>query len=99
MDVETKKDVKGWQNDLDGLADIHARLSTCESVDGNLARRITALEERNRGHYNADDPMAQMKGLLGGGGDSMLTYAIVIGVVMIVVEVIRQWPSLSSSAS
>jgi hypothetical protein len=99
MDVEKKAaDELKWQNDVDGLADFYSRLSTCESVNVALARRVRALEDKNQGHYNADDPMVQMKGLFGG-NDSMLTYALIIGVVMIVVEVIRQWPSLSSSAS
>jgi hypothetical protein len=95
--MDEKQELK-WQNDVDGLADFYSRLSTCESVNVALARRVASLEERNRGHYNADDPMAQMKGLLGGGADSMLTYALVFGAVMIVCKVIEAWPSLSSSA-
>lgn len=44
---------------LEENADLHARLSTLESINLSLSRRITRLEEGNKGHVN-DDPMSQL---------------------------------------
>ena len=86
---------KGWQNGVDGLADFHSRLSDLETWQLNLARKVSQLEEHNRGHYDADDPMKQMLGL--GGSGSMIWIMVLLGIAAVVVpvvpELIRSWRS------
>jgi hypothetical protein len=97
---ETGKQEAKWQNDLDGLADIHARLNVCESVDIALARRVAVLEEKNRGHYDGDDPFKQ---IMGHNPLSGLTPLLWIGAILtlapMVLELWQQWRSLPSSQS
>jgi hypothetical protein len=77
---------------LDEAADLHARVSAVESNQVRLSRRITALEEANRGNFS-DDPLA---GILSPG---MITLMVVLTLAPIVVEMIKQWRSSSSSRS
>jgi tRNA G10 N-methylase Trm11 len=79
---------KRWENDVDGLADFHARLSNCESMDVKLSRRITALEEAARGRY-ADDPMAGM--------GSVVLVMVVLTLAPIVLDLVKQWRLSQSS--
>ena len=95
--AEEVKPEKTWQNDLDGLADIHSRLSTCESVDVALARRVTALEEKNRGHYDGDDPF---KSLTGGLNLTPLLWMVaLVTLAPMVLELWQTWQLSRSSQS
>jgi hypothetical protein len=91
---EVKKEETKWANDLDGLADLHSRLSTCESVDVALARRVTALEEKNRGHYDGDDPF---KAMMGRGGLNLTPLLWVVALVTLAPLVLELWQTWQSS--
>lgn len=74
---------------LDEMADMHERLSRLESVDVKLSRRITALEDGQRGHYN-DDPM---NGLF---SPSILWAIALLTLAPVIVDLVKQWKSQSS---
>jgi hypothetical protein len=85
VDPEKQQDEKrAWENDLDGLADFHARLSKCESFDVALSRRVTALEETGRGHFN-DDPMKQMA--------PVIWVMVFLTVAPLVLDLVKAWRS------
>lgn len=74
---------------IDELADLHARVSTLETNGTRLSRRLTALEENSRGHYNGDDPMAGMS--------SLVWVAVALTLLPIVADMIQKWHSSQSS--
>ena len=74
---------------LDEMADFHQRLGRCESFEVALSRRVTAIEESNRGHY-VDDPMAGMS--------TMIWVMVLLTVAPIVLEMVREWQSSRSSS-
>ena len=84
MDEPTNREVQ-----LDEMADLHQRLSACESNDVRLSRRITVLEDAARGHYE-DDPLKHMQ--------PMIWIMVLLTVAPLVVDLVKQWrssPSLS----
>lgn len=77
--------------DLDALADLHARVSKEETAVTMLSRRVSALEERARGAYNGDDPMAGIPwGLLIAG-------LVAVQLLPILIDVVKQCRLSSSS--
>lgn len=84
MEPEKQDESKAWENDLDGLADFHARLSRCETFDVALSRRLTALEEAGRGHFN-DDPMKAM--------GPVIWVMVFLTVAPLVLDLVRAWRS------
>jgi hypothetical protein len=80
-------DQKSREMQLDEMADFHARLSRCESDHITTSRRITALEEGARGHFQ-DDPLSGMMPLL------WITAALTLAPLLF--DLVKQW-RLSSS--
>ena len=76
---------------IDEMADLHERIGKLESRDVLLSRRITALEEAGRGHYD-DNPMSSLL------SPSFLLVIAALTLLPVVVDVWKQW-RLSSSQS
>jgi hypothetical protein len=74
---------------LDEMADLHARLSACESKDILLSRRITALEESARGNFN-DDPMKQM--------GPMIWIMVLLTFGPLIFDLVSKWRSSQSQS-
>lgn len=85
MDIE----VKTREMQLDEMADFHARLSKLETRDTEQSRRITALEDAGRGHYN-DDPMSQL--------GPIIWVMAALTLAPIILDLVKQW-RLSQSSS
>ena len=83
---------KDWSANLDALADLSERMSTEETARMALSRRVTVLEERARGSYNGDDPMAGIPwGLL-------ITGLVVVQLLPMVLDMVRACRSQSLSS-
>ena len=74
---------------IDEMADFHERLSTLESMDVKLSRRITALEESTRGHFN-DDPISSMF------SPSLLWMFAIIALAPMLIDAYKSWKMQSS---
>lgn len=79
---------KSREMQLDEMADFHARLSRCESADVAQSRRITALEEGARGHYD-DDPMKSL--------GPIFYVMVLLTVAPLVIDLVKQWRLSPSS--
>jgi hypothetical protein len=79
---EPTSEPKTREMQLDEMADFHARLSRCETMDVALSRRITSLEDAGRGHYD-DDPMKSMMPLV--------WIMVLLTVAPLVVELVGKW--------
>lgn len=73
---------------IDEMADFHSRLSTLESGNLRLSRRVTHLENGARGHYS-DDPLS---GILSPG---IMWALVALTLAPLVIEVFKQWRSSS----
>lgn len=74
---------------IDEMADFHKRLSTLESSNLRLSRRVTHLEDGTRGHHS-DDPLS---GILSPG---FMWAMAALTLAPLVIEAIKQWRSSSS---
>jgi hypothetical protein len=81
-------DHKTREMQLDEMADLHERLSRCETMDTGLSRRITALEEGARGHFD-DNPMKDLAPLM--------WIMVLLTVAPLVVDLVKQWRLSPSS--
>jgi len=82
---------KRKRNDLDALADLHARVSKEETAVTALSRRVSTLEARAQGTYKGDDPFDGIPwGLI-------ITGLVVVQLLPFLVDLVRQCRSSSSS--
>jgi hypothetical protein len=88
MVADDQYDHKTREMQLDEMADFHARLSRCETFDVALSRRVTALEDGSRGHYE-DDPLKSMMPLV--------WIMVLLTVAPLVIDLVNSWRSSQSS--
>ncbi len=84
METSEKKPFTETAARLDELADLHARISTLESADVTLSRRITRLEEADRGHVN-DDPFGNLF------SPSFVWAMVIITLAPTIIELVKDW--------
>jgi hypothetical protein len=77
--------------EIDEKADFHSRISTLESALIRTNRRITKLEDGTRGGYS-DDPLSSIL------SPGLVWAMVLLTLAPLVVELIKQWRSESSSS-
>lgn len=76
--------------DIDAMADLYERMSRVETRNVEMSRRVTSLEDRNRGLLD-DDPTKLITSMVVG----MLVLQVILPMIM---DMVAKWRLQSSSS-